>query len=46
MTYTCAMLKIPPAAFAEIEARIQRVNQNHDYDHMFMPGHLDIARAK
>lgn len=36
MTYTLAILRIPPAAHAEIKARIERVNQRGDYNHLFL----------
>ena len=42
-THTLAILRVPPAALAEVRARIDRVNQHHDYDHMLMDdGCLDM----
>lgn len=35
MTYTCALLEVAPATYRDIKARIGKVNQHGDYDHMF-----------
>lgn len=35
MTYTCALLKVAPATYADIKRRVMAVNQHGDYDHMF-----------
>lgn len=35
MTYTCAILMVAPATFADIKGRIRKINQHGDYDQMF-----------
>lgn len=35
-THTYAILAVSPATIADVKARITRVNQHGDYDHMFM----------
>lgn len=44
MTYSLAILRIPPATHAEIKARIDRVNRHGDYDHLFLDdGCIDMT---
>lgn len=43
-THTIAILEVPPAAWEAVKAAIDKVNQNGDYNHMFLEdGVIDMT---